>query len=394
MLHLLQMACRSLFRQKRRSILIAAGIAVGSASVVLVTAMGTAGRGLIDGELDQLGINSIVISAADSSHSLALPQLEQLRQESVVAAAAPVSVQMTSVAMAGQEGSMVVWGVDDQAQEVVSMTLLYGRMLNQVDIRSQNPVCVVDRQTAQKFYQRDNIVGKTLRVTVGGVPLELEVVGVVATGGALLQEVMGELPGFLYLPYPFLVSGEESQFQKILVRLKEPVELEAGLDLATCLGQRQGDRSAYQAENLSQQKETLDSIMTIITWILGAIAAVSLLVSGLGIATVMLMTVGERTREIGVKKALGAPSSSILIEFLSEAVLLSCLGSVIGVLIGTAAVAAGSILFTGTPFSFSVPWGILVGVPIASAVLGGIFGAYPAQKAANYSPMEALRRGE
>ena len=172
------------------------------------------------------------------------------------------------------------------------------------------------------------------------------------------------------------------------------MELEAGLDLATCLGQRQGDRSAYQAENLSQQKETLDSIMTIITWILGAIAAVSLLVSGLGIATVMLMTVGERTREIGVKKALGAPSSSILIEFLSEAVLLSCLGSVIGVLMGTVAVAAGSVLFTGTLFSFTAPWGVLVGVPIASAALGGIFGAYPAQKAARYSPMEALRRGE
>ena len=141
------------------------------------------------------------------------------------------------------------------------------------------------------------------------------------------------------------------------------MELETGLDLATCLGQRQGDRSAYQAENLSQQKETLDSIMTIITWILGAIAAVSLLVSGLGIATVMLMTVGERTREIGVKKALGAPSSSILIEFLSEAVLLSCLGSVIGVLMGTVAVAAGSALFTGSPFSFTAPWGVLVGVP-------------------------------
>ena len=134
--------------------------------------------------------------------------------------------------------------------------------------------------------------------------------------------------------------------------------------------------------------------MTIITWILGAIAAVSLLVSGLGIATVMLMTVGERTREIGVKKALGAPSSSILIEFLSEAVLLSCLGSVIGVLMGTVAVAAGSVLFTGSPFSFTAPWGVLVGVPIAPAVLGGTFGAYPAQKAANYSPMEALRRGE
>ena len=397
MVRLLGLACRNLLRRRRGSRLVLAGIAVGSASVVLVTGIGTAGQTLVNEQLSRMGMNSVIISSAgDGRHPLDFSQLDLLRNSPQVQAAAPVTVRVVPVAMRGMESNTVVWGVDEAARQVVAMDLLYGRPLNQADVQSASRVCVVDRQTAETFYHRENIVGKSLRVKLEGEELELEVVGVVATGGALFQEVMGEFPGFVYLPHSLLPvdSGSAGRFQKILVRLQEGLEdpQEAAQALASALGRAEGDSGAYKADDLSQQTESLNQVMGIVTLVLGAVAAISLGVSGLGIATVMLMTVGERTREIGVKKALGADNRHILWEFLLEAVVISWAGSLLGVLAGTLLLWAAG-LAVGIPL-WAASWTVGGGISLFSALWGGICGAYPALQAACLCPVEALRRGE
>ena len=397
MLRLFGMACRNLIRRKRGSRLVLAGIAVGSASVVLVTGIGSAGQSLVNDQLNRMGMNSVVISSTgDGRHPLDLPQLQMLKEDPQVDAAAPVSVRMAPVAMRGLESNMVVWGVDEAARQVVAMDLLYGRALTQTDVQSKARVCVVDRQTANAFYHRENIVGKTLRVKVDGSELELEIVGVVATGGALFQEMMGEFPGFVYLPYSVLPQSdsESGRFQKILLRMADGLQdpQAAAQTLATDLGRAGGDKGAYKADDLSQQTESLNQVMGIVTMILGAVAAVSLGVSGLGIATVMLMTVGERTQEIGVKKALGADNHHILWEFLLEAVVISWAGSVMGVLGASVLMAIGEMVL-GIPL-MGFTWTIGTVISVFSALWGGVCGAYPALQAARLCPVDALRRGE
>ena len=286
--------------------------------------------------------------------------------------------------------SVVGCGIDSGADQVISLSLLHGRMLSQGDVARQAAVCVVDEALARDVFGRTNVVGQRLTMLYQTGSIELTVVGVSATGSSLLQNMTSLIPYMIYLPYTTqqLVTGI-TLFDQIAVRLDDG----AAADTATTAIRREllyagEEGDGLLTEDLASQRKRLESMMQIVSLALTAIGGVSLLVSGFGILTVMLSSVNERTREIGIKKAIGATRGRILCEFMAGALLFSLFGAIVGLALGCGAVLLGCGLLGFTP---AFPWRSLLAVFALTLVLGMAFGAYPAYQAAGLRPVDALR---
>ncbi|MFR1477605.1 MAG: ABC transporter permease [Hydrogeniiclostridium mannosilyticum] len=285
----------------------------------------------------------------------------------------------------------LVWGIEPSAREIVSLKVLHGRMVNQQDIRSYSNVCLVDESFAKNAYGRNNIIGKKIQISCNGTLEEFEVIGIIKTGSGLLQNFMGNyIPTFIYVAYTtFQRSLGRESFDQIVVKVKEGSDLEeAGKQIVASLEQYNSVQNAFAANNLAKQRDDLSNMLEIITLILTAVGAISLLVASLSIMTVMLVSVNERTREIGIKKAIGASRSSIMVEFLFEAVLISLIGCLTGLLLGYAISASGATLMEIT---FPLNSKTILPSVVFSLVTGIVFGVYPAYKASKLAPVDALR---
>ncbi len=274
---------------------------------------------------------------------------------------------------------------------MISLKPQHGRLLNEADIAGASDVCVIDANVAQMFYKRDNIVGKYLDAMIGGSYVRLEIIGVAASGGNILQTMVGDvIPSFAYVPYTTIqrYTGDQA-FEQIAVTLHDDSNSDAVAEqLTASVNRLHNINRGFKAENISKQKDTLNNLLGIVTIVLSSIAAVSLVVAGLGIMTVMTVSVNERTREIGIKKSLGATRGTILLEFLIEAFTISLIGSMVGVGAGLFVVWFGCILLH-IPVSVD-PRLIAISI-ILTVGIGMIFGVYPATVAARMRPVDALR---
>ena len=379
-----------------RSALTITGIAIGVASVILISSISECGTSAVNTEMDSLGLGGLTISvnsSVNSSHSvLSEYELEIVRDVQHVQQAMPLLMQNTKVnSHDSQSLDALVWGIDSKANQVISLQLLYGRMLNNVDIKSYNNVCLVDQTFAQNIYHRDNIIGKKISIFCGNVEEEFEVVGVIKTGSGLLQNLIGDyIPNFLYVPYTTLqnITGRGS-FDQIAVRVEDNYDVdEAGQSIVSTLSNKTGVVDGFSANNLVKQKDGLKNILNTVTVILSAVGAISLLVASLSIMTVMMVSVNERTREIGIKKSIGARRSTILFEFLLEAIFISLIGCFVGLIVGI------GISFLGAYYvnvSLQLRKDIILLAVVFSLLSGVVFGVYPAAKASQLKPVDALR---
>lgn len=381
-------ACRNLRRKGLRSLLTMGGIVIGVALVAVVSVIGTAGESAVEHELESMGLGGLSVTAGDA-RGMEAEILAALREMDEVASAVPLMVDTSTLTRCGggtQE--LMLCGIDSGETQVIGLTQLYGRMLSEADVASSARVCVVDRAVAQATYARENIIGKALTISVGGVEETFEVVGVTEAGSALLQNVARLIPGMVYIPYTTMqqLSGR-TRFDQLAVKLTEGADAQREAEHIEQELARVSGEDRFTAENLAAQRDKLAGVMDIVTLVLTAISAISLLVSGLSIMTVMTVSVGERTREIGIKKALGATNGRILREFLTEALLLSLGGGIIGVAVG---VGVGMVGLSFVGLSVSV-WGTMAWLIAFTVMIGGVFGVYPALKAAKLDPVEALR---
>ena len=379
-------AIRHIKRRRLRALLTAAGIAVGVLSVVIVSVIGEVGKTAVNRELDSMGFGGLCISAGEGAKAFSAELLKAVEESEFVTEVTPLLTKMTALRIRKAETGAVLWGVGDNAASIVSMELLHGRMISRGDVRRGAAVCIVDESFAKEQYKRTNIVGKIVAVNTPLGEQELKIIGVVRSGGAVLQGLMGGVvPSFLYVPYTAVTKMNAGQeITQILVKLCEGAdEEEAAAAVMKTLG-----KGGYTAQNLNQQKEQLNGVLGIVTLILSALGGISLLVAGLSVMTVMLVTVHERTREIGIKKAIGATKRTILFEFLAEAVLLSLAGGAAGLLGGVLCGLLGCLLL-GLPFAADI--GALLFALFFPVLIGVIFGAYPAAKAAKVSPAQSLR---
>jgi len=380
-------------RSRTRSVLTMSGIAVGVFSVVLISVIGSVGTEQVSQTLVTMGVDTLLIQPADNAVSVTLTdkELTAARRIEGVSDAMPLMASTTEAKMLGRRLDCFVWGVDRSADKLISLEAMHGRLITNADTAAKARVCVIDEQFALETYGRSNVTGKKLRMFLGGKYHEFEIVGIAKSGLSSLQGMLTNImPGFMYVPITTMQSlcGRHT-YDKIAVKLENAEsDPSAARRITDTLCELSGVTDGYVCNNLLAQREQLTDIMGIVTAALSLVAGISLVVSGISVMTTMMMSVAERTREIGVKKAIGAKNSDICAEFLTESVLLTLLGSAVGIIAGLLAAALGCII-ARVPFSANLS-SLLVSA-IASAAIGAVFGAYPAVKAAHLSPAEALR---
>lgn len=374
-----------------RTMLTVIGIAVGVMSVVTVASIGEIGKSSINAELTGMGMDNLVVSSqTGSAKKLTESELDKIKQLDDVGNAMPLMSIMTSGKLRGNYDTYMVWGVNEDADNVIDLEVLHGRLLNRGDIAQKSNVCVIDEAIALENYKRTNIVGKTISLSIGGNNVEFEITGVVKNGVNTLQNMLGGfIPDFVYIPYSVMqeYSGRSS-FDQITVKLEDNAQsVSAAAEVKKMLSSGSSE-SDYSVDNLLSQKEKMNNILSIATAALSAVAGISLIVSGISIMTVMLVSVSERTREIGIKKSIGASRGVIISEFLFESVLITFIGGIIGI---TAGVIISALIGTAVGGGLTVNFGLCGTVMLISLAVGGIFGVYPAVKAADLKPVDALR---
>lgn len=380
---------RRMMNNRARTLLTAGGIAVGAASVIAVSSVGEIGKAIIDNRMTDMGMESVVVTC--DSYPLWEDELETVKSLDIVDNAMPMMNCYTQTRIRENSEETMVWGVNEDADEIIRLDVLSGRMFNTGDIQGGEKVCLVDEQLALDSYERTNIVGKSAVISFGGIEEEYRIIGVVDNGVNILQNMFGDLvPSFVYVPYTSMNEElAEFSFDEITVHLNDEKYADiAGNVISRALSCKADELVSVSTENLFRQKNSLGAIADTVSSVLVVIGGISLVVSGLSVMTVMLTTVRERRREIGIKKSLGATKADIMAEFISESVMLSLLGTTSGVLVGLVLFA---IMKSLTDINVAPDIGMIIFAVAFSVFSGVFFGAYPAYKASCMKPVDALR---
>lgn len=392
MFECIKQSLRVIGKSRLKAFLTVGGIAIGVSSVVIISSIGEMGKSAVDNQLTDMGMDSFVVTGTESNFDgLWEKDLETLKSVPDVRNAMPLINYFTEISSRGENSPAMIWGVNEDADDVIELKTVSGRLINKSDVLSSKKVCVVDEQIAMNRYKRNTIVGKEIGISINGRVENFEVIGVVSNGVNLLQNMFGDLvPSFVYIPYTTLSEETNNRyFTQIAVKLDDGTDSDSAFNaLSHAVLCQRDEKTEIRVENLLKQKSQMNKIADITSKALSIVAGISLVVSGLSVMTVMLVSVKERTREIGIKKSIGAKNSDILTEFLTESVLITLIGGVIGLLSGLVFSALAGFI-TGLP-SFMGMEGIIF-VLIFVMVIGAVFGAYPAYKASRLSPVEALR---
>ncbi|MDD3692404.1 MAG: ABC transporter permease [Oscillospiraceae bacterium] len=382
-------ALKNLSRKRLRTMLTVGSIAIGVILVVIVTMISNAGREAVNNELESLGMSGLSICSATGGTGISSELLELIRETKNVKTAMPLLIQFASSILRETHGDTMICGIDGGANQAISLSLKYGRLISRGDVKAADMVCVVDETLAKRAYGRENITGKTIYLQIMGMEEEFEIVGVTEAGSSLLQNLGEFIPSMVYVPYSTLqmLTGRET-FDQVAVRIQEKADVSETKDIILEKLNRTAGGKSFRADNLSLQRKRLGGLLDIVSLILTAISAISLIVSGLGIMTIMLVSVNERMREIGIKKAIGAAANRIMLEFMTEAIVISLIGSISGIAIGGTISTIGLSVFGLNASVYWTDFALLTGF---SLLIGAIFGVYPAIKAARLNPVDALR---
>lgn len=377
---------RYIIRNKLRSFLTILGISVGVMSVVLVSSIGDLGKNAINNELSGMGMDSLIVTGSELNEE----DLSAVKSIDGVSDAMPLINAVIPINLGTQNSSAMVWGVDENADKVVRLEVLCGRLINRGDITQSKNVCIIDESIAYAAYKRSNVTGKTITAYVNGTPVRFEIVGVVKSGVNTLQNMLGGfIPDFMYIPYTVMQDFTGSDdFSSISIKLNYNAESEETAAVIKHTLNIPRSNNDVNVEDLLHQKAQMNNIMNIAAGALSLVAGISLIVSGISIMTTMLVSVNERTREIGIKKSIGATTYQIMREFLLESIAITLIGGIIGLAAG---ISVSALIFIALGEKIAVNMLNALTILFVSVAVGAIFGVYPASKAASLKPADALR---
>jgi putative ABC transport system permease protein len=382
-----KMAIKSIVGNKVRSLLTMLGVIIGVGAVIVATAFAEGSTKNIMSQLEGIGTNlvSITITGRNSNRNVTYEQLKEYQEKNSnkIAYIAPTVTSNVTTKYGTKSGSSSLIGTSPDYEIIQSRTVKEGRFITPVDVDLRMSVALVGTAVVNDVFEGANPIGKDIKVN-GQV---FRVVGVLEEKAAGADQSTDDQ---IIIPVSVATRLTRNSiirnFSLQVVNADESAEVVE--DLTAFLTDIYKSSSAFRVFNQAQMVEMVGSITGVMMLILGGIATISLVVGGIGIMNIMLVSVTERTREIGIRKAIGAKRKSIIVQFLIEAIVVTGLGGIIGVLMGLAII---KFIIGGlkiVPEVYSIQW-ISVSFGI-SLVIGVVFGIYPAQKAAKLNPIDAL----
>jgi len=383
------MSVRALRRNIMRSILTVLGIIIGVASVIIIVTLGNGAREQVTGQIRDLGNNLLVLSPVGGG-PFDMADVRALKREvPELADVAPVANQAVVAVYGGEDWQTQVQGIDDAYFKVISLKIAQGNTFSPQQLRGSQLYCMIGDSVRKELFPNADPMGANIRIG----NLSCPIVAVMASRGSSM--LGGDQDNFILAPLKAvqsrLVGGQN--VSQILMRVTEGFNIDfASDDVEDLMRKRRHigprDRNNFQVTDVAQITNVLNTVTSALTLFLGAIAAVSLLVGGIGIMNIMLVSVTERTREIGIRLAIGAEEGEIQRQFLLEAIILTSVGGLMGMVLG---LGTSFILARVLGFPFVVDPSIAIISVGFSAAIGVVFGYVPARRAARLDPIEALR---
>ena len=396
-----------------RSLLTMLGIIIGITSVIMIVGAGTGVRDYIVGLIQDMGSNAVLVSVdeyqASDSDYITLEDVANIKTKvKDVERCSPMLMGFgrATIDKYAKEATVMMIGVNSDVQFAMTNNCEHGRFFSDEEYDANAPVAVMGIESAKTVYGYEDVTGESVTVTSSGRSMKIKVCGV-ANVDSLASSLGGGSGGManmfksssdtpviaLFMPCTTLtqITGSGTNLSSVFVIAKEGADYDA-VGNATVNYLKAAHSSyangMYTAQNMATYIEIVDIVMKVLTIFIAGVGAISLLVGGIGVMNIMLVSVTERTREIGIRKSLGAKTGVITMQFLTESIMLCLIGGLIGVFLGVAgAFAACSVIDIQPKISI---WLILIALLFSSGV-GLFFGIYPARKAALLSPIDALR---
>ena len=390
------MALRSISTNKMRAILTMLGIIIGVMALVVLVSLVNGATTSVTSKVSDLGTSMVTATVSDDKgNPIQLADLGTwMEEEQAVGLMAPYK----TASLVGKHGSnydsITVYGTTAAYYQVQGMQLIQGRWLKATDVANNSYVCVLNNEAAMELIGFEDCVGYTL--SLGGA--EFTVVGVLEEDADSLTSLLTSGSLMAYIPYSTLIRLSDSlTYDVTSFYISAPedgsVETVESVMERILLERFNEDEDAFSLSTSSFLEEALDDITSILSILLGGIAAISLVVGGIGIMNIMMVTVTERTREIGIRKAIGASRGTILTQFLMEAVVLCMMGCGLGIFLSWAILQVVSTVVASTGIVFTLNGGVVLLAVVFCFIIGVVFGLYPANKAAKMKPIDALHYG-
>ena len=391
----LKMALKSIGSNKLRAFLTMLGIIIGVMALVILVSLVNGATGSVTDTISSLGSNLITVSISDNKGSpVYLADLDNWMEEKKIGNAAAYVKESFTGKYDGNAESVDVYGVSSSYDSIQGLSLLLGRFIKSSDVDNHTYVCVINETLATDLIGYTDCLGQ--EITVNGV--KFTVAGVIEDDDNSLTREFKKDSYVAYIPYTTLVRISDSATLEVtsfyISAAEDGTTKEAEDTMTQILMKRfEEDEDAFSVSSQDALENTMTSVTSILTILLGGIAGISLIVGGIGIMNIMLVTVTERTREIGIRKAIGATRRVILLQFLMEAIVLCMMGCAIGIGLSWSILKVIGIVVSSLSISFKMNTTVvLVAVGFCFAI-GIVFGLYPANKAAKMKPIDSLHYG-